>query len=440
MTLPAAARSILPLNSQVNAADHLVVGGCDVVELAQEYGTPLYVYDEQTIRARAREYVQGLRNAYPNGLVIYACKAFTSPALLDVLREEGLGLDVVSGGELYVAVRAAFPLDRVYFHGNNKSREELEMALDLGVGRVVVDNLYELDLLDQVARHRGKRQEVLLRLTPGVEAHTHDYRKTGILDSKFGIPITTGQAEDAVKQALSLPGIELLGFHSHIGSQIYEIEPYVESIRIVLEFARHMSERHGLQLREFSPGGGWGIAYTPEDDPQPIGELVATVAEAVNQMTGYAGKDAPRLVLEPGRSIVGSAAVALYTVGSIKRIPDVRTYVAVDGGMADNIRPAIYGARYEALLAGRMSAPAAETVTVAGKYCESGDVLIRDARLPELRPGDVLALPASGAYNLAMASNYNNALKPAVVMVKDGQARLIRRRQTFEDLVREEVL
>ncbi|MBI4491954.1 MAG: diaminopimelate decarboxylase [Chloroflexi bacterium] len=439
MAIAPSVRSILPLGASTSERDHLVLGGCDAVELAERFGTPLYVYDEATIRARAREYLDGLRAAYPNALVLYASKAFSSPALLEIVKQEGLGLDVVSGGELHVALRVDFPSERIYFHGNNKAREELELALDHGVGRVVVDNLYELDLLAEVAAQRGRRQPILLRLTPGVEAHTHDYRKTGILDSKFGFPIATGQAEEAVRRALALPSLDLLGYHAHIGSQIFELEPYVESIRIVLGFARAMQRQLGVELREFSPGGGWGIAYTRTDDPQPVAELVATVAETVHRLTGYSGASGPRLVLEPGRSIVGTAGVALYRVGAIKRIPQVRTYVAVDGGMADNIRPALYQARYEALLANRMSAAPSEMVTVVGKYCESGDVLIRDVELPPLQPGDVLALPASGAYNLAMSSNYNHALKPAVVLARDGQARLIRRRQTYEDLLREEL-
>ncbi len=440
LRLPPALAAILPLGATRNDAGHLVLGGCDCVALAEEYGTPLYVYDEATIRAQCREYLGGLRAAYPDALVIFAAKALGSPAIFQIVAQEGLGLDVVSGGELYAAQRAGVPLERVYFHGNNKSRTELEEALAAGVGRVVVDNLYELRLLAQLAAARGVRQPVLLRVGPGVEAHTHEYRKTGILDSKFSLPIVTGDAERAVAEALAAPGLELVGLHAHIGSQIFELEPYGETVRIVLQFAAEMQARHGLVLREFSPGGGWGIAYTEGDDPPQYGEAAAMVSGTVRAEAERLGLPLPRLVIEPGRSIVGRAGVALYTVGAIKDIPGVRRYAAVDGGMADNIRPALYGAEYRALLANRADTGPVERVTIAGKYCESGDVLIRDADLPALRSGDLLALPASGAYNLAMASNYNMAPKPAVVLVRDGTARLIRRRQTYEDLLREECL
>ncbi|HZU04738.1 MAG TPA: diaminopimelate decarboxylase [Chloroflexota bacterium] len=438
--LPAALAALLPLGAGRNAAGHLVIGGCDCVELAREYGTPLYVYDEGTIRARCRDYVRGLQAAYPDGLVLFAAKALGAPMVFQIVAQEGLGLDVVSGGELYAATRAGIPLERVYFHGNNKSVAELEQALAVGVGRIVVDNLYELQLLAELAHRRGVRQPVLLRVGPGVEAHTHEYRKTGILDSKFSLPISTGDAEQGVRAALAAPGLELLGLHAHIGSQILELEPYVETIRIVLTFAAEMQARYGFQLREFSPGGGWGIAYTEADDPPAYDEAAALVGGTVRAETARLGLPAPRITLEPGRSIVGQAGVALYTVGAIKHIPGVRRYVAVDGGMADNIRPALYGAVYRALLANRADSGPLERVTIVGKYCESGDVLIREIDLPALRPGDLLALPASGAYNLAMASNYNLAPKPAVVLVADGKARLMRRRQTFDDLLREEYL
>ncbi|MCC6177148.1 MAG: diaminopimelate decarboxylase [Chloroflexi bacterium] len=427
--------AILPLESVVDARGHLIVGGCDTVELAREFGTPLYLYDERTIRTRAAEYRDTLATAYPNSLVIYASKAFTSPMLLQILAQEGLGLDVVSGGELYVAKQAGFPMERVYFHGNNKAADELALALDLGIGRFVVDSFYELDLLGRLAENRGVKAPILLRLSPGIDAHTHDYRKTGILDSKFGFPISTGQAEEAVRKAAATPSLDLLGFHAHVGSQIFELSPYEETIRVVLDFAVEMRDRHGVQLREMSPGGGWGIAYTPEDDPRPTREVGTTVGETLHAELARRGLGEPRVFVEPGRSIVGQAGVALYTVGGIKRIPGLRVYASVDGGMADNIRPAIYGSRYEAIVANRANAPADEVVTIAGKYCESGDILIRDINLPTLQSGDILAVPASGAYNLAMSSNYNMALKPAVVLVKNGEARLMRRRQTYDDLL-----
>ena len=427
--------SILPLDSRVDGGGHLIIGGCDTVDLADRFGTPLYVYDEATIRTRCREYRDSLADAYAHSLVIYASKAFTSPMLLQILAQEGLGLDVVSGGELYVAQRVGFPMERVYFHGNNKGADELQLALELGVGRIVIDSFHELELLGRLAREWGTRAPCLLRLSPGIDAHTHDYRKTGILDSKFGFPISTGQAEEAVRQVVATPSLELLGFHAHVGSQIFELAPYQETIGVVLDFAAEMRKGHRVELQEFSPGGGWGIAYTPEDDPRPTREVATMVGETVGAELARRGLGEPRVFVEPGRSIVGQAGVALYRVGGIKRIPGVRVYASVDGGMADNIRPAIYGARYEAIVANRADAPAEETVTIAGKYCESGDLLIKDVALPTLHSGDLLALPASGAYNLAMASNYNMALKPAVVLVHDGEARVMRHRQSYEDLL-----
>lgn len=427
--------SILPLGTTVNPAGHLAIGGCDTVDLAAKFGTPLYIYDEQTIRTRCAEYRDSLAAAYPKSKVLYASKAFASPMLLQIIAQEGLGLDVVSGGELYVAQRAGFPMEDVYFHGNNKGPDELRMALELGIGRFVVDSFHELELLGQIAAEMGKRAPILLRLSPGIDAHTHDYRKTGILDSKFGFPISTGQAEEAVRTALDTPSLELLGFHAHVGSQIFELAPYEETVAVVLDFAVEMRDRCGVELGELSPGGGWGIAYTPDDDPTPAPKVGAVVGEAVNTQLARRGLGEPRVFIEPGRSIVGQAGVALYTVGGIKRIPGVRVYASVDGGMADNIRPATYGARYEAIVANRANDVAEETVTIAGKYCESGDILIKDIELPTLRSGDLLALPASGAYNLAMASNYNMAPKPAVVLVKDGGARVMRRRQSYEELL-----
>ncbi len=430
---------LLPITARANPAGHLEIGGYDTVELARRFGTPLYIFDEATLRGQCRDYVQALGVNYPHSQVIYACKAFINLALAQILHQEGLGLDIVSGGELYVASKAGFPLEKVYFHGNNKSAEELALALDLGVGRIVVDNLHELRLLNDLATQKGRRVPVLLRLSPGVDAHTHAAVTTGIVDSKFGFVIVTGQAEEAMVQALAAPGLEVVGIHAHIGSMIFELEPYRRTIEIMLDFAADMQARHGFVWQEFSPGGGWGIAYTAQDNPLTIQQVVETVTATLKEGVQKRGLPLPKLVIEPGRSIVGRAGIALYTVGASKEIPGLRKYVAVDGGMADNIRPAIYGSAYTALAANRMGDLPQETVTIAGKYCESGDVLIRDIALPRLVPGDLLALPSAGAYCLAMASNYNLALKTAVVMVKDGQARLIRRRETYEDLLRLDV-
>ena len=427
---------VLPDTVDVGPDGHLRLGGCDLVQVAEEYGTPLYVYDEATIRGRARAYVSALGEAFPGeSLVCYAAKAYCAPWLLRLLASEGLGLDVVSGGELYAARHSGFPLDRVYFHGNNKGSDELRLAVEMGVRRVVVDNLEEIERLDRLE----SRQAVLLRVAPGVEAHTHEHVRTGVLDTKFGLSIQTGAAEEAVRTLLATRGLELVGLHAHIGSQVFEPEPYQETIERVFVFASQMRERHGLRLDELSPGGGFGIRYTAEDDPISPADVAGVLAEAVCRGARSYGFKEPLLTIEPGRSIVGPAAVALYTVGSVKEITGMRTYVAVDGGMADNIRPTTYGAKYSAVLANRARDNADGTYAVAGKYCESGDVLIKEAWLPRPRVGDLVAVPGSGAYQLAMASNYNLAPRPAVVAVSQGKARLVRRRETYEDLLRAEL-
>ena len=419
---------------------HLHLGGCDTTALAAQFGTPLYVFDEATLRRSARYYREAFQKLYPDALVLYASKSFIHPALARIFQEEGLGLDVVSGGELAVAQAAGFPMDKVYFHGNNKSEAELEQAVGAGVGRIVVDNFHELSLLSGVARKLGKVQSILLRVSPGIDAHTHRLTTTGIVDSKFGFLMITGQAEEAVRQALALRQLRLVGLHFHLGSPIYESEPYREAIEIVLPFAAQMRARHGLDLAEFSPGGGFAISYT-EDRPAPMPALYAdAIVSTVKTQADALGLPLPRLIVEPGRALVGRAGVALYTVGGSKDIPGVRRYVFLDGGMGDNIRPALYGAIYRALVANKREGEKRERVTLAGKFCESGDILIQDIDLPPLEPGDLVALPAAGAYCLAMASNYNASLKPAVVMVKEGQARLVRRRETYQDLMRCDLL
>jgi diaminopimelate decarboxylase len=423
---------LLPDTASVTADGHLVLGGCDVVQLAARFGTPLYVYDEATIRARAGAYRDGLRQAHSGeSLVCYAGKAYCAPWLLRMVNEEGLGLDVVSGGELYMAQSSGFPAERIYFHGNNKAEDELAFALEMQVGRVVVDNLEEVERLSRLTVERGVKQAVLLRVAPGVEAHTHAHINTGVLDTKFGLSMHTGAAEAGARAILEAPGLDLVGLHAHIGSQIFELEPYCQTIERLFTLA----EQVGFELRELSPGGGFGMRYTADDEAIPPADVTRAIAEAVQSTARRHAAPLPSLTIEPGRSIIGPAGVAVYRVGSVKEIRGVRTYVAVDGGMADNIRPTAYGARYTPLLANRMHEPVASKVAVAGKYCESGDVLVRDARLPLPRVGDLVAVPGSGAYHLSMASNYNLSLRPAVVVVKDGNARLVRRRETFADLL-----
>lgn len=426
---------VFPDTAAIGPQQHLVLGGCDATDLAARYGTPLYVFDEATIRSTCRAFLAEFAGRYPDVLVAYASKAYINKALARLLAEEGLGFDVVSLGEMAVVRAAEVALSRVHFHGNNKGRDELEQAVDWGIGRVVVDNFYELAQLEEVCAARGVVQPVLLRITPGVDPHTHAYISTGTTDSKFGFPLMTGDAERAVAQAAASPHLRLTGLHMHLGSQLFQVEPYTQAIAGVLDFAAQMAARHGLRLQEFSPGGGFGVQYVRGEAPPPLAVYAEAITSAVKAACAQHGLPLPRLVLEPGRAIVGRAGVALYRVGAIKDIPGVRKYVSVDGGMADNIRPAIYGSRYEAVVANRMDAEPAEVVTLAGKYCESGDILISDIRLPVLAPGDLVALPASGAYCLAMASNYNLAPRPAVVLVKDGAARVIRRRETIGDLL-----
>ncbi|MFZ5918090.1 MAG: diaminopimelate decarboxylase [Chloroflexota bacterium] len=426
--------ALFPDTATISASGHLNIGGLDATELAAQFGTPLYVYDETTIRARCRAYHHALTAHYPApGEAAYAGKALLCTAMAQLAAQENMGLDVVSGGELHVALHAGFPASRIHFHGNNKSPAELAFALAAGVGRIVVDSFFELDTLGRLAAERNTVAAIWLRLSPNVDAHTHVYRKTGLLDSKFGFALATGDASRAAFQALQHPHLSLTGLHTHIGSGIYEIAPYLQTIAVLLEFAAEL-RAHGLELRELSPGGGLGVPYVVSDPAAPIEPYVQAVSQAVVAGCGQNGLPLPYLVLEPGRSIVGQAGVALYTVGAKKHIPGVRTYLSVDGGMADNLRPALYGARYSAILANKADHPPAETVTIAGKFCESGDVLIHDLPLPQAEPGDVLAVPVCGAYNLAMSSNYNQAPRPAALLVRNGQAHLILRRETYDDL------
>lgn len=432
--------ALLPDTAGVSQKGHLTLGGCDVVELAAEFGTPLYVFDEATLRRTCAEYRKEFGQSYGDVLVIYAAKAFINRALAMIIKEEGLGLDVVSGGELSIARSVDFPVEKVYFHGNNKLREEVELAISCRVGRIVVDNLYELPLVDEVAKEAGITQDVLLRLAPGVDAHTHRHVTTGVIDSKFGLPIALGQAEEAVVKAMSSSNLKLKGLHVHLGSLIFSAEPYQEAIRIVFRFAAEMRERHGLDFREFSPGGGFAIQYTRDAPAQGVAYYAEAIAEAIQSSSKELGMQLPRLIVEPGRAIVGRSGVAVYRAGATKDIPGVRKYVSVDGGMADNIRPALYGSGYEALIANKAIEDEVEQVSIAGKFCESADILAKDVKVPRVVPGDTVVIPVAGAYCLPFASNYNASLKPAVVLVKEGKARVIRRRESYDDLMRCDLL
>ncbi len=426
--------SLFPLTAEVNSQGHLVIGGCDSLKLAAEFGTPLYVFDEFSLRSKCAEFKSEFGKHYPDTKVIYAAKAFISTSLAKLFSEEGLGLDVVSAGELHIARAAGFPLDRVYQHGNNKSAEELKLALKWRVGRIVVDNFGELRMLDEIAGAQGLKPDILLRLSPGVDPHTHKYIATGAIDSKFGFPMLKGG--EAVSQAIRAPNLNLIGLHFHIGSLIHEVEPYQQAIERVLQFAREMNAEHGFELKELNIGGGFAIQYTRDAPAPPVSAYAEAVAARIKDRCQGLELKLPQLIVEPGRAIVGQAGVALYTVGAIKDIPGIRRYVSVDGGMGDNIRPALYEAKYEAVVANNMVEKEAGEVTISGKFCESGDILIRDISLPGLVTGDIVALPSCGAYCLPLASNYNASLKPAVVMVREAKARLMRRRETFADLTR----
>jgi len=432
---------ILPLTAAVNEVGHLALGGCDAVELAREFGTPLYVFDEETLRERCREFQSQFRGRYPDTVVAYAAKAYLGRALAAIVAQEGMSLDVVSGGEVAIAASVGFPPERIYFHGNNKLESELKEALAFGVGRFVIDNFHEMHMLNGLAQAAGKRQPVLLRISPGVDPHTHAHTTTGTLDSKFGIPLPTGQAEAAVRSAVSgeMPGLEVKGLHAHLGSPVFELGPYREAVEVLLRFAAEMRKKHGLKLEEFSPGGGFAVQYVEDKPPPSVADYADAVTAAVNEGCRRHSLPLPQLIIEPGRAIVARAAVALYTVGSSKEVPGLRRFVSVDGGMADNIRPPLYGSRYSALVANKPLETRRETVTIAGRYCESGDILMRDAELAPLAAGDILAMATAGAYALPMASNYNASLRPAIVLVRDGEAKLIRRRERYNDLIRADV-
>jgi diaminopimelate decarboxylase len=428
--------SLFPLTKDIDSHGHLYIGGCDCVKLVNKFGTPLYVFDEATLRSKCQEFKTEFTKRYSNTLIIYASKAFLNRALAIIFKEEGLGLDVVSGGELSVAQSVDFPPEKVYFHGNNKTADELKLALDWGIGRIVVDNFDELELLNSLAGEMGVRQTILLRLTPGVDPHTHRHTTTGILDSKFGFPLATGQAETAVAKAMAASNLNLIGLHFHLGSPIPDPSSYQIAISLVLNFAKDMGTKHDFHLAELSPGGGFAVRYTADHQTPSIADYAEAITAKITSLANELGLTFPKLIIEPGRAIVAQAGIALYTVGSIKEIPGVQKYICVDGGMGDNIRPALYEARYDVLVANKASDGESTNVTIAGKYCESGDILARDVSLASVSAGDIIAMPVSGAYSIPMSSNYNMVTRPAIVMAKDGKARLIRKRESYKDLMR----
>ncbi len=423
----------------VNKEGHLEIGGCDVVNLAEEFGTPLIIMDEKFIRDTCNKFHTSFTSR-GESQVIYASKSFLSTAMCKIIEEEGLGLDVVSSGEMYTALKADFPMENVFFHGNNKSKSEIKMALENNVGRIVVDNFQELDLVSDIAKKMGKTVDILLRITPGVEAHTHEYIRTGQIDSKFGFTLPNGQAIEAVREAVNKENINLVGLHCHIGSQIFEMDSYGHAAQVMMKFIAEIKEEFGLEIKELNLGGGFGIYYNEEDDPANIDNYAQIVMSTIKELSQENSLLTPKVIIEPGRSISGPAGTTIYEVGTVKSIPDIRKYIAVDGGMYENIRPALYEAKYEVLLANKADEQSQETVTITGKCCESGDMLAWDVELAQAEPGDILAVSCTGAYGYSMASNYNRFLKSEVILVNNGKAETIIKRETYEDLVKNEVI
>lgn len=429
-------QSLLPLTATVNSQDHLEIGGCDVIQLLKRFGSPLYILDEHSLRTACQQYRDSFQRYYAGeSLIIYASKAWNTLAVCAIIASEGLGIDVVSAGELYTAQQAGIPAELTYFHGNNKSLDELQMA-QAARCRVVVDNWLELRSLAELASAESP-VDILLRVTPGIECHTHEYIRTGHIDSKFGFD--PDQLEAVFEFVSQQSSLNCLGVHAHIGSQIFELNPHADLGGVMANWFV-MAQRHGLSLTELDVGGGLGICYTESDDPPSIDTWAKTVCESVTQACQQHNLPLPKLICEPGRSLIGTACITAYTIGSQKTVPGIRSYAAVDGGMSDNPRPITYQSVYRALLANRMSASLSETVTLAGKHCESGDIVINNARLPELNSGDVVAIPGTGAYNYSMASNYNRVPRPAAVLVNQGEASLIIRRETLDDLLRQDCL
>lgn len=424
----------------VNEKGHLEIGGCDTIDLAEKYGTPLYVVDENEIRKNCRAFVKSIEDNYNgHGTVAYASKAFSCMEMYRICKQENMSIDTVSAGEIYTALKAGFPAERIYFHGNNKTLDEIEFALDNNVGRIVVDNLTELEKIEKAAEKRNITAKIMFRIKPGIDAHTHSFIRTGQIDSKFGLALENGEAMVGVKRALALKNVELCGLHCHIGSQIFDISPFELAAEVMMDFIAKIKEETGAEIKELNLGGGFGIKYTGEDKPAPYSDYMNRVAAVIKKKAEEHSMELPFIIIEPGRSIAGAAGITLYTVGAVKEIENVRTYVSIDGGMTDNPRYILYQSTYEILCANKANEPKTEKITLAGKCCESGDLIQENAMIQKVIPGDTIAVLSTGAYNYSMASNYNRIGRPAVVMTNNGESRIIVKRESFEDLVRNDV-
>ncbi|SFL84042.1 diaminopimelate decarboxylase [Gracilibacillus orientalis] len=423
----------------VNGEGHLTIGGLDALDLTNKYGTPLFVYDVHKIRENAQAFVDTFKEHGVPAQVAYASKAFSSIAMIQIAKQENLSLDIVSQGELYTALQADFPVEKIHMHGNNKSLDEISMAVEHNIGCIVVDNFHEIDLLAQVLKEQEKEMDVLIRVTPGIEAHTHDYILTGNEDSKFGFDLTNGQAEEALQKLMKFDEIHVKGLHCHIGSQIFETDGFTMAIERVFQVLKDWADRYEYESEVLNVGGGFGIRYTDEDEPLPLSTYVQALIDKIDQQVKENGMVLPEIWIEPGRSIVGDAGLTLYSIGSVKEIPNVRKYVSVDGGMTDNLRPALYNAKYDAVIANNVNGKEKEEISLAGKCCESGDMLIWDIELPKVNQDDIVAVFSTGAYGYSMSNHYNRFPKAAVVFVEDGQDKLVIKRESFKDMIQNDL-
>lgn len=425
----------------INEKGHLTVGGCDTVDVCEKYGTPMYLMDEERIRDNMRRYKNAIDKYYGGkGLCLYASKAFSALYIYKVAEEEGLGVDVVSGGELYTALKAGFDPSKIVFHGNNKSFGEIKMAVENRVGHIIIDAKEEIEVIDSLSRENGVKTKVMIRVKPGVDAHTHEFISTGQIDSKFGFAVENGEAFEIAKYALGFENIEITGLHCHVGSQMFLYEPFALTAEIMMNFYAKLKNELGLSLCELNLGGGFGIKYTEEDTPVDYEGFIDSVSGVIHEICKEKNLEVPFIYMEPGRSIVGDAGITLYTAGGIKDIKDVRKYVSVDGGMGDNPRYILYGAVHDAVIANRAADKPTEKITICGKCCESGDVIIENAFMPEIKGGDKIAVMSTGAYNYSMASNYNRIPRPPVVMAKNGETKLIVKRESYEDIIKNDIL